>query len=141
MRFLRTENSYLKGHDLLRDIQTLPPLPEPFIREPTPPLDPSGLSDSEDSDSEPSPPPTLRSLATETKLLYRDVIKFSSSPRVVDLSVLNAKRAEAKATGGKVWLPKSKTPGHQILQRKLEAERLSRRVQGLMDRASALGGG
>lgn len=140
VRYLRTENSYLKGQDLLREIQSLPPLPEPVTREATPPLDPSGLSDSEDSDSEPSTPPTLRSLATETKMLYRDVIKFSSSPRVVDLSALNAKRAEAKATGGKVWMPKKKMPGHQILQRKLEAERLSRRVQGLMDRTSAFGG-
>lgn len=128
------------GQDLLREIQTLPPLPEPIVREPTPPLDPSGLSDSDDSDSEPLTPPTLRSLATETKLLYRDVIKFSSSPRVVDLSALNAKRAEAKTTGGKVWLPRKKMPAHQVQQRKMEAERLSRRVQGLMDRASTLGG-
>ena len=140
VRYLRTENSYLKGQDLLREIQTLPPLPEPVVREPTPPLDPSGLSDSDDSDSEPPTPPTLRSLATETKLLYRDVVKFSSSPRVVDLSALNARRAEAKATGGKVWLPKKKTPAYQVLQRKMEADRLSRRVQGLMDRASSLGG-
>lgn len=138
MRYLRTENSYLKGQDLLKEIHILPALPEPIVREPTPPLDPSGLSDSDDSDSEPSTPPTLRSLATETKLLYRDVIKFSSSPRVVDLSALNARRAEAKATGGKVWMPKKKTPGHQVLQRKMEAERLNRRVQGLLDRASAL---
>lgn len=138
VRYLRTENSYLKGQDLLREIQSLPPLPEPVIREATPPLDPSGLSDTEDSDSEPSTPLTLRSLATETKMLYRDVIKFSSSPRVVDLSALNAKRAEARTTGGKVWMPKKKMPRHQILQRKLEAERLSRRVQGLMDRTSAL---
>lgn len=69
-------------------------------------------------------------------MLYRDVIKFSSSPRVVDLSALNAKRAEAK--GGKVWMPKKKTPAHHVLERKMEGERLSRRVQGLLDRASAI---
>ena len=138
MRYLRTENSYLKGQDLLREIQTLPPLPEPVVREPTPPLDPSSFSDSDDSDSEPFTPPTLRSLATETKLLYREVVKFSSSPRVVDLSALNARRAEA--TGGKVWMPKKKTPAYQVLQRKMEADRLNRRVQWLMDRASTLGG-
>ncbi|TFK42165.1 dynactin [Crucibulum laeve] len=137
VRFLRTENSYLKGQDLLRQIESLPLLPEPVSRMTTPPLDPSGLSDTDDSDSEsPRPPPTLRSLATETKMLYRDVIKFSSSPRVVDLSALNAKRAEAK--GGKVWMPRNKTPAHHVLERKMEAERLSRRVHGLIDRASAL---
>ena len=27
VRFLRMDNTYLKGHDLLREIETLPPLP------------------------------------------------------------------------------------------------------------------
>jgi dynactin 1 len=130
VRFLRTENSYLKGHDLLKEIQSLPPLPE--SRMPTPPLDSSMSDSSEDSDSETSArPPTLRSLATETKMLYRDVIKFSSSPKVVDLS--------ARSAGGKPWMPRKKTPAHQVWERKMEAERLSRRVVGLMERAKAIG--
>ena len=138
MRFLRIENSYLKGHDLLREIEELPALPEPITRSPTPPLDPSGLSDTDDdNDGRPETPPTLLSLATETKLLYRDVITFSSSPRVVDLSDLNAKRVEAK--GGRVWMPKKKMPSNHVEERKKEAERLSRRVRGLMNRASAVG--
>ncbi|EIN14288.1 dynactin [Punctularia strigosozonata HHB-11173 SS5] len=131
VRFLRTENAYLKGQDLLREIQSLPPLPEPAPRTPTPPLDPS-LSDSasDDSDSELATRPlTLRSLATETKILYRDVIKFSSSPKVVDLSVRSA---------GRSWMPKKKTPAYQVWERKMEAERLSRRVHGLMERARAI---
>ncbi|KAJ7439861.1 dynactin [Mycena latifolia] len=140
VRYLRTENSYLKGQDLLREIEALPPLPEPISRIPTPPLHPSGLSDSDDSDSEDRPhsPPTLRSLATETKILYRDVIKFSSSPRVVDLSALNAKRTQAN--GARVWMPKKSMPAHQVWERKMEAERLGRRVRGLLDRASIIGG-
>lgn len=140
VRYLRTENAYLKGQDLLREIEALPPLPEPISRIPTPPLDPSGLSDSDESDSEDRPhsPPTLRSLATETKILYRDVIKFSSSPRVVDLSALNAKRTQAN--GGRVWMPKKSMPAHQVWERKMEAERLNRRVRGLLDKASVIGG-
>ncbi|KAJ7695201.1 dynactin [Mycena rosella] len=140
VRYLRTENSYLKGQDLLREIEALPPLPEPISRIHTPPLDPSGISDSDDSDSEDRPrsPPTLRSLATETKILYRDVINFSSSPRVVDLSALNAKRTQAN--GARVWMPKKSMPAHQVWERKMEAERLSRRVRGLLDRASIIGG-
>jgi dynactin 1 len=67
------------------------------------------------------------------------VIKFSTSPRVVDLSSLNARRAEAK--GGKIWMPKNHTPGHHVWERKMEAERLSRRVRGLLDKASAIGDG
>ncbi|KAJ7254323.1 dynactin [Mycena haematopus] len=139
VRFLRTENSYLKGQDLLREIEALPPLPEPISRVATPPLDPSTLSDSDDSDSEDQPrsPPTLRSLATETKILYRDVINFSSSPRVVDLTALHAKRAQAN--GNHVWMPKKSMPAHQVWERKMEAERLSRRVRGLLDRASTIG--
>lgn len=69
-------------------------------------------------------------------MLYRDVIRFSSSPRVVDLSALHTKRSEAK--GGKVWMPKKNTPAHQVWERQMEAERLSRRVQSLLDRASAI---
>ncbi|KAF8167287.1 dynactin [Crassisporium funariophilum] len=138
VRFLRMENSYLKGHDLLREIEALPPLPQRVLRAPTPPLMPSGNSDTEDSDSDELPaPPTLFSLSTETKKLYRDVMKYSSAPRVVDLSALNAKRAEAK--GGKVWMPRKQSPAHQVLERKMEGERLSRRVHGLLERASAIG--
>lgn len=69
-------------------------------------------------------------------MLYRDIIKFSSSPRVVDLSTLNAKRAEAN--GGRVWMPKKKMPAHHVWERKMEAERLSRRVRGLLERATAI---
>ncbi|KAF9055788.1 dynein associated protein-domain-containing protein [Panaeolus papilionaceus] len=137
VRFLRQENAYLKGHDLLREIESLPHIPVPVPREPTPPLVTSGNSDTEESDEEePAARPTLQSLATETKKLYRDVMMFSSAPRVVDLSDLNARRAEAKT--GKVWMPRKKTPAHQVLERKMEGERLSKRVNGLMQRASAL---
>lgn len=85
-------------------------------------------------------PPTLRSLTTETKMLYRDVIRFSSSPRVVDLSALNAQRIESRNGGGsgRGWMPKKKTPAAQVLERKKQAEKLGRRVQGLLERASAL---
>ena len=124
---------------MLREIQMLPPLREPIDRSPTPPLDPSSLSDTDDSsdDSDSPRPPTLRSLAAETKLLYREVFRFSSSSRVVDLSPLNAKRAEAK--GGKIWIRRNFSPRQQVLQRRIEAERLSRRVQGLVARTNVLG--
>ena len=121
------ENSYLKGQDLLQEMQALPELraPSSLSRTPTPPLEPSGLSDTDeeddDLDSEGSsktkskPPPTLRSLATETKLLYRDVIKFSASPRVVDLSVTGANRSRSRkledgsvVTVGRGWVPRKK---------------------------------
>ena len=147
------ENSYLKGQDLLHEMQALPELraPSSLSRMPTPPLEPSGLSDTDEDDESDSggspkpkqrPPPTLRSLATETKLLYRDVIKFSASPRVVDLSVANVNRKKSEGGGvvgvGRGWVPRKKMPAHQVWERKVEAERLSRKVKGLMERASSI---
>ena len=89
------ENSYLKGQDLLREIESLPPLVQPITRTSTPALDPSGNTNTEEESNldEPPAPPTLFSLSTETKRLYRDVMKYTSGPRVVDLSDLNLKRA------------------------------------------------
>lgn len=157
VRFLRMENSYLKGQDLLHEMQALPELrvPSSLSRTPTPPLEPSGLSDTDEENDESDwkdspgakskPPPTLRSLATETKLLYRDVIKFSASPRVVDLSVTSASRSRTKkledgsvVVVGRGWVPRKKMPAHQVWERKVEAERLSRRVKGLMEKASSI---
>jgi dynactin 1 len=150
------ENSYLKGQDLLHEMQALPELraPIPPQRMPTPPLEPSGLSDTDEDDESDSsgspktklkPPPTLRSLAAETKLLYRDVIKFSASPRVVDLSATSANRSRSKrledgsvVAVGRGWAPRKNMPAHQVWERKVEAERLSRRVKGLMEKASSI---
>ena len=134
VRFLRMENSYLKGNDLMREIEELPPLPETRHRLPTPPLDISGLSDTDESDTESKHKvPSVRSLATETKTLYKEVIKFSSTPRVVDLSTTKTSQGS-----GKGWIPRKKTPTYQVWERKTQAERLNRRVQGLLERTSAM---
>lgn len=102
-------------------------------RLPTPPLDASGLSDTDESDTESSPKvPSVRSLTTETKTLYREIIKFSSTPRVVDLSATKTSDGNTKA-----WIPKKKTPIYQVAERKAQAERLNRRVQGLLERIEA----
>jgi dynactin 1 len=130
------ENSYLKGNDSLRELDELPPIPVPTSgpRHPTPPLDASDLSDTDESDAESSPKfPSVRSLTTETKALYREVIKFSSTPRVVDLSTTKTGEGNTK-----VWIPKKKTPTYQVMERKAQAARLSRRVQGLLERTSAM---
>ncbi len=126
VRFLRTENSYLKGYDLLKEIETLPELR--FGREAL------VASDTDESDGEDGRGRgTVFSLSTETKKLYRDVMAYSSGPRVVDLSVVHAKRA-----GGKVWLPRKEMAGAQVVARRQEGERLRRRVEGLRERAREL---
>lgn len=154
---------------MLRELETLPRLSVPILSTPrsaTPPLLPSGLSDtstdSEGDDDRSSDEeggeglingsrviklnrksrPTLRSLTNETKALYRDVIRFSSSPRVVNLSALNAQRSGNSdgqvCGGGRGWVPKKQTPAAQVLERKAQADKLGRRVQGLLERASVL---
>lgn len=98
---------------------------------------PSTQSDSEsDSDDERRPPPTLRDLAVESKLLYRDVIKYTSSPRVVDLSVLRAKREDGGSGAAKGWMPRKKTPAYQLFERKMQGERLGKRLKGLLEMTS-----
>lgn len=100
---------------MIREIQALPIIPVPrSSRPPTPPLDPSGLSDT-DTDTEgdeeyndpasrtapkKSPSSHPLPLLTETKLVYRSVMKYTSSPRVVDLSEVNARRLEVSRRRG-----------------------------------------
>lgn len=133
LRFIRTENSYLKGQDLLREIESLPRLPTPVLREPTPPLVPSGLSDSDDSDSDgPTTPISLHTLAAESKLLYREVFKYTASPRVVDIT------SRASKDGSRAWMPKKKTPAYQVWERRMEGEKLSRRLKGLLERTNSI---
>jgi dynactin 1 len=132
---MRNENSYLKGQDLLREIEALPSLPTTILREPTPPLVPSSLSDTDDSDLEgPATPISLRTLAAETKLLYREVFKFTASPKVVDLTSGQSNR-EGHA---RAWMPKKKTPAYQIWERRMEGEKLSRRLKGLLERTNTI---
>ena len=133
LRFLRTENSYLKGQDLLREIESLPRLPTPVLREPTPPLVPSGLSDSDDSDLDgPATPISLHTLAAESKLLYREVFKYTASPRVVDITSRSGK------DGARAWMPKKKTPAYQVWERRMEGEKLGRRLKGLLERTNSI---
>lgn len=136
VRYLRRENSYLKGQDLLKEIRALPPIPD-FSRPSTPELDRSPSPDSESDFDRPRTPPTLSDLATEANVLYREVLTFSSTPRVVDLSIVNKRRVDP-VRGGKGWMPKRLSPSHQLLERKMEGEKLSRRVKGLIERASML---
>jgi hypothetical protein len=70
---------------------------------------------------------SLRALSTETKLLYRELLDYSASPKLVDLQSLDA---GAK----KGWVPQRKTAAHQLWERKREGEKLSRRVKGLMEK-------
>jgi len=160
VRFLRTENGYLKGQDMLRELRSLPPLDVPskfYIPSSTPPLVPDTGSDDDVPVSpkkcrpkdhgrkatatsptvhEESPvivkkETSLRALSTETKLLYRELLDYSASPKLVDLQSLDA-------AVKKGWVPQRKTAAHQLWERKREGEKLSRRVKGLMEKVGSV---
>ncbi|CAE6345447.1 unnamed protein product [Rhizoctonia solani] len=177
VRFLRHENSYLKSQDLLRELNSLPslgnkPIPVSLPRIPrtaprplnTTVRSPSPLSevseedylmeelrdeyDSEESE-EAERPPSPHSLATESKLLYRDLLSFASRPRVVDLSVRTRQlqpEPEAQEENenendeqeNEAQWTRDLLPHEQLVARRRENKVLGRRVRGLAERASQL---
>ncbi|EUC66057.1 dynactin [Rhizoctonia solani AG-3 Rhs1AP] len=128
VRFLRHENSYLKSQDLLRELNALPALE----KKPSP-VSLSRISqyDTEESEEEESPP-SPHTLATESKLLYRDLLSFAARPRVVDLSE-NGNEEEENIR----WM-RELLPHEQLIARRRESKALGRRVRGLAERASQL---
>ncbi|CAE6420329.1 unnamed protein product [Rhizoctonia solani] len=183
VRFLRHENSYLKSQDLLRELNALPPLekkPGPvslsrisrtatrplptMLRSPSPASDISGEEylmerlheeyDTEESEEE-ELPPSPHTLATESKLLYRDLLSFAARPRVVDLSVRTRQlQPEPEPESEPVvtepheengneeeenirWM-RELLPHEQLIARRRESKALGRRVRGLAERASQL---
>jgi dynactin 1 len=81
---------------------------------------------------------SLRALSTETKLLYRELLDYSASPKLVDLQSLEAAAATTTTTKKKGWIPQRKTAAHQLWERKREGEKLGRRVKGLMEKVESV---
>ncbi|KAG9118459.1 hypothetical protein FRC07_007022, partial [Ceratobasidium sp. 392] len=146
VRFLRHENSYLKSQDLLRELHALPALSSrPSAPTPLPtrsnvaaprrttvarPRSPASLasdeelneeshSETESEESLESPPPSPRTLVTESKLLYRDLLSFAARPRVVDLSVTRL-GAKPPASPRPVASPKPATEAESPPEEKSE---------------------
>ncbi|KZO99357.1 hypothetical protein CALVIDRAFT_477249 [Calocera viscosa TUFC12733] len=137
LRFLRSENSYLKGQGLLKELNSLPPLEPMLSTRPstfsmsTPPSLAADTSMDSDSDSDrPMTPPTVRTLAEATKHLYSDVLMHAASARVVDLSKM-------KPDDGLKWRRRKDTPAYQLAERRRERDALERKVKGLMHQATS----
>ncbi|GAA5828534.1 hypothetical protein JCM11251_000839 [Rhodosporidiobolus azoricus] len=139
LRFLRSENSYLKSQDLLTSLDVLPTYSLP----PTPPLTPEPPSDSEDE------PPTSRSLAplqpvklapqafaTKSRLLLREARLLSATPRLVDVSSI----PPVGAGGTKAWQPAKRDPRNQLWAERERARALERKMQALLQSRPAHGG-
>ncbi|EJT98432.1 hypothetical protein DACRYDRAFT_118713 [Dacryopinax primogenitus] len=136
LRFLRSENSYLKGQGLLKEVNSLPPL-EPVLSARAPILDvlqpPSLVADNADSDTESdrlATPPSTRTLAEATKHLYSDVLMHAATAKMVDLSKMGP-------DDGLKWRRRKDTPAYQLAERRRERDLLDRRVKGLMKQATA----
>ena len=130
VRFLRSENSLLKSRDLYNDLQTLPTLAR-RSESPVPELIPASSFSSPSSSFVDIPiTPTRHALETESKLLFRDIAAFQSSPRIVDISGSGLKSG---------WHSRKNSPEQQIWTWKGEEKRLERRVDRLAERTRALG--
>ncbi|GAA5998800.1 hypothetical protein JCM5350_006650 [Sporobolomyces pararoseus] len=134
VRFLRSENCYLKSQDLLSDLDSLPSYELP----PTPPLTPEPpCSDDEDSTPfsrlsstwKPSRTKTLppASFAIRSKLLLREASLVSATPRLVDLSQITSGPIEG---GSKRAL---RDPRQQLWAEKERARLLERKMKNLVE--------
>lgn len=156
VRFLRTENGYLKGQELLKEIQSLPPLGASvnYDAPETPTLSADSISELDEDlavghtagrrslrkgvklaaeeattdlgvlGANRKERTSLEGLERDSKLLYRKLLEYSASPKLIDLGVLDGERKQA-------WIPQRKTAAYELWERKREGDRLKRQVQGL----------
>lgn len=167
VKFLRNENAHLKSADALRELDSLPAL--------------NFFGSNQDEEEEKSikleglpiearkhltKGETLRLAADESKLLYSQLIKFASCPKVVDLSLQNKAPPNRNQESGsktvnatpsienqsstatttttttssarKPWVPRSRLPESQYKAQKALEREVSRRVQLLAERVRSV---
>lgn len=129
VRYLRSENAYLKSRDLFKQLNTLPSYTV------DPPRFPPSL-DAASSAQHVSAPDThedrARRFGAESKALLKKVAEISSRPKVVDLSL--AKRGQT----GQGWQARSRLPLEQFTRRKEEVDRLRKKIESLKELRTAL---
>ncbi|GAA5853786.1 hypothetical protein JCM5353_001035, partial [Sporobolomyces roseus] len=131
VRFLRSENSYLKSQDLLADLDALPTYELP----PTPPLTPEPPSDDEilspnlsRTTRKPSALP-VQSFAARSKLLLREAGLISATPRLVDLSQIPPIGSDRR----RPWTPAQRDPRNQLWAEKERVRALERKMKSLCE--------
>lgn len=130
VRYLRSENSYLKSQDLLKQLNTLPSYT------PLPPAFPPSFAEDDASVSIPDTAfDRARRFASESKALFKEAAALSSRPKVVDLT--KAKRS-GSGTGPAAWQSRARLPQEQFDRRKEEVERLRKKIEGLRELRTAL---
>ena len=139
--FLQRENAHLKSADLLKALPTLPR--RRTYLHPLPSLIPASPASDDDDEVGPSTPgretaangedDDVHRLECEATLLFREVGRFSASPKVVDLTAFGPPSPSSTKLR---WLPRSKRPDAVLEARKKEGERLEGRVEVLKERAA-----
>jgi dynactin 1 len=134
IRYLRRENSLLKGKELYKDLKLLPALPASYtaMEDEVPELDPSSPdSPSSDSDAGSSVDglgpvtPSKYTVEMESKLLWKEVSEWTAAPKIVDMS-------KAASRG---WTRRKGGPEEQVWAWSVQEKELGRRVERLKDRS------
>lgn len=133
VRFLRSENSYLKSQDLLLELDQLPSYSLPPL--PSSPPKSTGLPLTASSLLSTDPSIIQRTLITESKVLLREARVLSATPRMIDLSLV---RPGGKITG---WKSRARDPNSQWEVEKDRVRDLSRRVERLKEMRFSSGNG
>jgi len=144
VKFLRTENSHLKSYDAVREMDSLPLLTYKSRQ------DEVKVEEEEEEEENaikleglPIQPrrhlnkaQTLRAFTDESKVLYSQLLRLTSSPKVVDLSLQSRNRTKKNSeqktenlsiSSRKPWTPLSTLPESQYkAQKALELETIRR---------------
>ncbi|SGY89595.1 BQ5605_C039g11758 [Microbotryum silenes-dioicae] len=132
VRFLRSENSYLKSQDLLTELDALPTYVLPAITPIMLPKETSGLPVSPrrtpvaSATSTTVAPLEPTSFAVQSKQLLHEARLLSATPRLVDLSGV-------RPGGKKGWTPSARLPSSQLRAEKDRSKALSRKVEALWE--------
>ncbi|SCZ96495.1 BZ3500_MvSof-1268-A1-R1_Chr8-2g10234 [Microbotryum saponariae] len=132
VRFLRSENSYLKSQDLLTELDALPTYVLPAITPIMLPKEASGLPVSSrrtpaaSATSTTLAPLEPTSFAVQSKQLLHEARLLSATPRLVDLSGV-------RPGGKKGWTPSARLPSSQLRAEKDRSKALSRKVEALWE--------
>lgn len=121
VRFLRSENSYLKSQDLLAELEQLPT----YAAVPSPAAAAHGIPTRPQQLLTTDPAVFRQSFAAESKLLLREARVLSATPRLVDLSLV---KPGGRSAG---WQPSARAPESQFLAEKERARTLGRKVERL----------
>lgn len=136
VRFLKQENSLLKGQSMLRDLEELKPIVERPVSKAAPPVETEPVHVGRPRPTLPTMPsdPVVReqALASEARSLKREALMLSATPRLVDL--VSARPSGAKRPG---WQSMARAPEAQYRSEKERMRALARKFDALRERQAS----